>query len=276
MPLAPLAARIRTSRLRAVRFPTWQSFGGNATLMRRALNAWPPFAFSGIVVESISTDFRRARVSLRHRPLTRNYVGTLFGGSLFAMTDPFWMVMVLRNLGSDYVVWDRAGQIEFLAPGRQRVAAEFEVTEELLEGLRAETGGGDKVLRWLETDVVSADGTVVARVRKQLYVRRRREVGTVGQMSDVTVEHNPTESRYEARVGGAVAGFVAYRTSGSTVDLHHTEVDDAYEGKGVGSSLVRGTLDQLREDHLTVVATCPFVKTWFERHEDYQDLIDPR
>jgi predicted GNAT family acetyltransferase len=53
-------------------------------------------------------------------------------------------------------------------------------------------------------------------------------------------------------------------------------VDDAYEGKGVGSSLVRGTLDQLREDHLTVVATCPFVKRWFERHEDYQDLIDPR
>jgi len=84
-------------------------------------------------------------------------------------------------LGSDYVVWDRAGQIEFLAPGRQRVAAEFEVTEELLEELRAETGGGDKVLRWLETDVVSADGTVVARVRKQLYVRRRREVGTVGR-----------------------------------------------------------------------------------------------
>src|SRR5690606_15464526 len=80
---------------------TWQSLGGNAALVRRFLNVWPPFLFSGIVVEEISDDFRRARVSLRKRFLTRNYVGTLFGGSLFAMTDPFWMVMVLRNLGDD-------------------------------------------------------------------------------------------------------------------------------------------------------------------------------
>lgn len=158
---------------------TWQSLGGNAAMMRRFLNVWPPFAFSGIVVEEISDDFRRARVSLRKRFLTRNYVGTLFGGALFAMTDPFWMVMVLRNLGDDYVVWDKAGEIEFVTPGRETVYAEFEVTDELLDHMRAEAADGSKVLHWLETDIRTADGTLVARVRKQLYVRRRREAGKV-------------------------------------------------------------------------------------------------
>lgn len=159
--------------------PTWQSIGGNATMVRRFLNLWPPFLFSGVVVEELSQDFRRARVSLRMRALTRNYVGTLFGGSLFAMTDPFWMVMVLRNLGEDYVVWDKAGEIEFVSPGRQSVYASFEVTDALLAELREASADGAKVLRWLETDVVTADGTVVARVRKQLYVRRRPDRGTV-------------------------------------------------------------------------------------------------
>src|SRR5690606_4801402 len=143
----------------------------------RFLNVWPPFLFSGIVVEEISDDFRRARVSLRKRFLTRNYVGTLFGGSLFAMTDPFWMVMVLRNLGDDYVVWDKAGEIEFVSPGRATVYVASDVTDALLVHLRAEDADGSKVLHWLETDIRTADGPLVARVRKQLYVRRRREAG---------------------------------------------------------------------------------------------------
>lgn len=101
-------------------------------------------------------------------------MGTLFGGSLFAMTDPFWMVLVLRNLGEDYVVWDKAGEIEFVSPGRERVYAEFRVSEAMLAELREAARGGAKVLRWYETDVVTASGTVVARVRKQLYVREKR------------------------------------------------------------------------------------------------------
>lgn len=162
------------ARLPAQTLPSWKSFGGNATLVRRFLNVWPPFLFSGIVVQELSDDFRHARVALHLRPLSRNYVGTLFGGSLFAMTDPFWMVMVLRNLGDDYVVWDKAGEIEFVSPGRATVSASFEVSDALLDELRAAAADGSKVLRWLETDVSTADGTVVARVRKQLYVRRKR------------------------------------------------------------------------------------------------------
>ena len=158
-----------------MRVPTWQSLGGNHRVLRHGLNIWPPFAAAGIRVEELSEDFRYARVALRMRPLNRNYVGTHFGGSLFAMTDPFWMFLVLRNLGSEYIVWDKAGEIEFVSPGRGTVRAEFRVTDEHLEDLREAAADGSRVLRWFETAVIGADGSVVARVRKQLYVRRKRE-----------------------------------------------------------------------------------------------------
>ncbi|MDO5740656.1 MAG: DUF4442 domain-containing protein, partial [Ornithinimicrobium sp.] len=134
--------------------------------LKAGMNAWPPFLFSGIRVTTISANFRSVRVRLKRSALTSNYVGTLFGGSVFAMTDPFWMVMILRNLGPGYVVWDKAAQIEFVAPGRASVTASFELTDQVLDELRDAAQGGAKVLRWFETDVVTADGTVVARVRK--------------------------------------------------------------------------------------------------------------
>jgi acyl-coenzyme A thioesterase PaaI-like protein len=144
-----------------------------AQVLRHVLNLWPPFLFSGIHVASLSPDYRRAHVELRMRPWNRNYVGTHFGGSLFAMTDPFWMLLTLHALGRDYIVWDQAGAIEFIKPGRGTVHAHFDLTTSVLDELRRETAAGAKVLRWFETDVVDAEGSVVARVRKQLYVRRK-------------------------------------------------------------------------------------------------------
>lgn len=143
--------------------------------LRRLMNLWPPFLFAGIRVLDISDDWRHARVVLRKRWYNRNVVGTQFGGSLFAMTDPFWMILVMRCLGRDYIVWDKAGAIEFVAPGRQDVHAEFHVDDALLDEIRGATAGGDKYLRWCDTVVAAADGEVVARVRKQLYVRRKRD-----------------------------------------------------------------------------------------------------
>lgn len=169
----------RLPGLRGLRSVTWADLGGGARAMRLFMNAWPPFLAAGVVVEEISPDFRRARVALHLRFWSRNYVGTLFGGSLFAMTDPFWMLLVLRSIGPGYTVWDRAGEIEFLRPGRSTVRAQFVVTDEVLEELRQEAADGSRVLRWFETDVVAEDGTVVARVRKQLYVRRATQSQSV-------------------------------------------------------------------------------------------------
>ena len=145
----------------------------NAFLMRHLFNLWPPFLAAGIHVTVLAPDFRHARVELRQRPWNRTYVGTHFGGSLFAMTDPFWMFLVLRGLGKDYIVWDKAAEIDFVKPGRGTVYAEFRIDDALLDRLRAETADGGKHLHWLPVDVVDAAGDAVARIRKQIYVRRK-------------------------------------------------------------------------------------------------------
>ena len=144
-----------------------------ARTLRRVMNVWPPFLFGGIRVLEIADDWRYARVRLRLAWYNRNYVGSHFGGNLFAMTDPFWMILVLESLGRDYIVWDKAAEIEFVRPGRADVFAEFRVDDALLDELRAATAQGDKVLRWCETQVKTAAGEVIAVLRKQLYVRRK-------------------------------------------------------------------------------------------------------
>lgn len=90
---------------------------------------------------------------------------------------------------------------------------------------------------------------------------------------DITVTDAPDQKRYEARLEAKLAGFAAYERAGDVVVFTHTEVDDAYEGQGVGSALVRGALDDVRQRGLPVLALCPFVKTWIARHPDYADLV---
>lgn len=95
-------------------------------------------------------------------------------------------------------------------------------------------------------------------------------------MTDIVVTDNPQEHRYEAHVDGVLAGFVVYRFKGEHLVMVHTEVDDAFEGKGVGGALARGALDDVRaKGRHDVVALCPFIAAWIERHPDYQDLVAP-
>ncbi len=142
-----------------------------SSTFRRAMNLWPPFLFNSIRVLGISDDYTEAKVVLRLRPWNRNYVHTQFGGNLFAMTDPFWMLLVIHQLGKDYIVWDKAGAIDFVAPGREDVYAHFKLEPTVVDQLRTRAAGGDKVLHWFETEVKTAAGEVVAIVRKQIYVR---------------------------------------------------------------------------------------------------------
>ena len=139
--------------------------------LRRIFNLWPPFLFAGIRVRHIAPDWRHARVQLKLTWYNRNYVRSHFGGNLFSMTDPFWMILVMESLGRDYVVWDRAGEIQFVSPGREDVYADFNLDDAVLDELRTAAASGDKVLRWFDVDVKTAGGELVAKVRKQLYVR---------------------------------------------------------------------------------------------------------
>ena len=121
----------------------------------------------------ISKDFRHTKVRLKKKALTSNYVGTLFGGSLFAMTDPFYMVMILKNLGKDYIVWDKRSEIEYVSPGKSTVYAEFHLWDKDLDDIREQVASEGKYLKWFEVDIKSADGTVVAIVKKQIYIRKK-------------------------------------------------------------------------------------------------------
>ncbi|MFC5740618.1 DUF4442 domain-containing protein [Dyella tabacisoli] len=141
------------------------------SLFRRFMNLWPPFLFNSIAVTSLSNDWGAITVRLKLRPWNRNYVGTHFGGNLFAMTDPFWMLMVMHQLGNDYYVWDKAGTIDFVSPGKTDVYAHFKLDPATVDELRIAAAGGEKVLRWFEVNIIGTDGAVVALVRKQLYVR---------------------------------------------------------------------------------------------------------
>ena len=142
-----------------------------ARTLRWLMNLWPPFLFAGIRVRALSPDWRHAHVVLRLKRWNRNYVGTPFGGSLFAMADPFWMLLVMHRLGRAYYVWDRSACIDFLEPARGDVHARFHLDDATVASLRAEAADGERVLRWFRVDLTNDTGDVVARVDKQVYVR---------------------------------------------------------------------------------------------------------
>lgn len=141
--------------------------------LRWALNFYPPYLGAGVKVRYISSDFREVRVSMGLKWYNRNYVRTQFGGSLYSMTDPFYMLMLMENLGRDYVVWDKAAHIEFISPGQGTVHAEFKIDEDMLNTIREHTAAGEKYLPNYQVEVRDDHGTLVARVDKTLYIRRK-------------------------------------------------------------------------------------------------------
>ncbi|OOG12962.1 DUF4442 domain-containing protein [Pseudomonas sp. B21-040] len=144
---------------------------GKARLMRCFMSFYPPYMGAGVRVRHISDDFRDITVSMGLSWYNRNYVGTQFGGSLYSMVDPFYMLMLMENLGRHYIVWDKAADIDFISPGKGPVFANFRIDETLLDEIRRQTAGGEKYLPQLQVDIHDGAGTLVARVEKTLYVR---------------------------------------------------------------------------------------------------------
>lgn len=134
---------------------------------------YPPYFGAGVRVTHASEGLRTIEVEMPLTPLNRNYVGTQFGGSLYSMTDPFFMLMLMLRLGGEYVVWDKHASIDFLKPGRGTVRARFELHDERVEEIRRQVSELGKIEPIFEVDIVDREGTVVARVKKVLYVRRK-------------------------------------------------------------------------------------------------------
>jgi acyl-coenzyme A thioesterase PaaI-like protein len=144
-----------------------------AKVFRHLWNLYRPFRGAGIYIEEISDDYLYIRVRLKMNWSNVNYVGTHFGGSLYAMTDPFFMLILLKNLGRDFIVWDKGAKIDFKKPGKGVLRAEFRFSPEEVAEIRdrarqAENG------KWVfdkPVKVIDEQGEVITEVIKTLYVR---------------------------------------------------------------------------------------------------------
>jgi hypothetical protein len=142
-------------------------------LLRWKFNLFPAYRGSGARVMYIASDFREVRIRLPLSWRSRNYVGTIFGGAMYSAVDPIYMIMLIRILGSDYVVWDKAATIRFRKPGRSTLYATFRLDETELDAVRSATATGQPVDRTYNVDLADADGVVHASVEKIIYVRKK-------------------------------------------------------------------------------------------------------
>ncbi len=138
------------------------------------MRSYPPFLGAGIRAESISSDLRSIVVAMPLTRLNRNYVGTHFGGSLFAMTDPFFMLMLIENLGREYLVWDKRSTIRFRRPGVGTVRAVFGIDDALLDRIRIEVDNNGRHDVEFHVDIVGEEGEIVAEIDKVVQIRKRK------------------------------------------------------------------------------------------------------
>jgi len=142
-------------------------------LLRWKFNFFPAYRGTGARVTYIASDLREVRIKLPLKLRTRNYVGTIFGGSMYGAVDPVYMIMLIHNLGREYVVWDKSATIRFRKPGRNTLFATFRLEEDELEAIRAATATGEPVDRFYNVDLVDAEGQVHASVEKVIYIKRK-------------------------------------------------------------------------------------------------------
>jgi acyl-coenzyme A thioesterase PaaI-like protein len=141
--------------------------------LRWLFNIHPAYRGTGGRVTYISGDWREVRVRLPLSWRTRNYVGTIFGGSLYGAVDPIYMVMLIRILGPAYVVWDKAATIRFRRPARSTLHARFLLTDGEIRTIRTALETAPSIDRVYEIDLADAAGVVHARVEKTVYIGRK-------------------------------------------------------------------------------------------------------
>ena len=143
--------------------------------MRWGFNLFPAFRGTGARITYIAGDYREVHVKVPLSWRTRNYVGTIYGGSLYGAVDPHYMIMLIKILGPGYVVWDKAATIRFKKPGRSTLFARFLISEEEIEEIRRRLETEPSIDRVYKVDLTDADGVVHAAVEKTIYVRKKAE-----------------------------------------------------------------------------------------------------
>jgi acyl-coenzyme A thioesterase PaaI-like protein len=143
-------------------------------LRRWGFNLFPAYRGTGARLTYVADDFTEIHVRLPLSWRTRNYVGTIFGGSMYGALDPIYMVMLIKQLGRDYVVWDKAATIRFRRPGRTTLRARFRVGPEEVAAIKAELAGRKSLDRVYRVELVDDAGKVHAEVEKTIYIAKRK------------------------------------------------------------------------------------------------------
>ncbi|HEX4602736.1 MAG TPA: DUF4442 domain-containing protein [Candidatus Angelobacter sp.] len=152
-----------------------RSLAARSRKLRRGISLYPPYLGAAVRVTHISSDFRNVEVEMPLRFYNRNYFGTHFGGSLYSMCDPFYVLMLANILGPDYIVWDKAAAIRFKKPGKGVMKAAFHLTEEKIAEIRAAAETQPKVEPQFQVLVKDAEGNVIAEIDKLLYIRKKNK-----------------------------------------------------------------------------------------------------
>ena len=139
----------------------------------RLIRFWPPFLGAGIKVKSFNADYTQLTVQMKLRFWNKNYVGTHFGGSLYTMTDPFYMLLLLHRLGKEYIVWDKSASIRYKKPARNNVVAEFKLTPERIKQILLELAVSHKTESEFLIEIKDEEGDVVAEVKKILHINKK-------------------------------------------------------------------------------------------------------
>jgi len=142
-------------------------------LPRRLLNLWPCYWGTGVRLKYVAKDFREMRLEVPLSWRTRNYVGTVFGGSMYGAVDPVCMLMLIKNLGSSYEVWDKAATIRFKRPGRSTLHASFRLDQEEIDLIQKELSHTDSIDRVYNIDLTDEKGMTCATVEKIIHIRRK-------------------------------------------------------------------------------------------------------
>ncbi|MCF6184668.1 MAG: DUF4442 domain-containing protein [Bacteroidales bacterium] len=139
----------------------------------RRVSLYPPYLGAGIKLKKVNEDFTRFEVQMKLRWYNKNIYGTHFGGSLYAMSDPFFVFIILNYFGSGYIVWDKSAKIEFVKPGKGTVKVIFEIKKDELEKLKKDVDQKGKNTYFFKTKITNADNEIVARIEKEIYIKKK-------------------------------------------------------------------------------------------------------
>ncbi len=142
-------------------------------LLKRILNIYPPYLFTGIKVTYISNDWKELHVSMKMRWYNRNAIGTHFGGSLYSMVDPHLMLLLIQLLGKEYLVWDKAADIEFIKATKRKVTSIIKITDNDLELIKQNTADGKKYFAVFNLNIKDEADDLIAKVKKTIYIRKK-------------------------------------------------------------------------------------------------------